>query len=206
MSKAVLISIQPKWCEKIANDKKLVEVRKSKPKLSVPFKCYIYCTKDSKKPLAYSDYCGYDMTDFSKDFLANGQVIGEFVCDRIYQYASDLFRSTPMEGTDITTEEMARMSCLTAEELYKYEHSAEPRENCIYLVGVYGWHLSNLVIYEQPKDLSEFYKHGTLSATDWEYQIYDGSGDPSRSSYASYLFTRAIRKPPQSWCYVEALN
>ena len=69
-----------------------------------------------------------------------------------------------------------------------------------------AWHISDLVVYEQPRELSAFYKHGTLSATDWEYQLYDGSGDPSRSSYASYLFTRAIRKPPQSWCYVEALN
>lgn len=206
MSKAVLLSVQPRWCEKIACDKKSVEVRKSKPKLNAPFKCYIYCTKDSKNKLYYSDYCGYDMMDFSKDFLANGQVIGEFVCDRVYQYASDLFRSAPVEGTDISTEEMERMSCLTAKELYEYEHSAEPQENCIYLVGVYGWHISQLVIYDKPKKLDAFYKEGTLSCGDFEYKLYDGSGDPSRSSYASYLNTRAIRRAPQSWCYVEELT
>lgn len=47
--KCVLISIKPKWCELIANGTKTVEVRKTKPKLIPPFKCYIYCTKPSKK-------------------------------------------------------------------------------------------------------------------------------------------------------------
>lgn len=44
MSKSVLISINPKWCELIASGKKTVEVRKTRPKLETPFKCYIYCT------------------------------------------------------------------------------------------------------------------------------------------------------------------
>lgn len=34
--KAVLISIRPKWCEKIASGEKTVEVRKTKPKLETP--------------------------------------------------------------------------------------------------------------------------------------------------------------------------
>ena len=154
--KSVLISIRPQWCEKIASGEKTIEVRKTRPKQETPFKCYIYCTKDSKKLLTYSDYCGYDMTDFSKDFLANGHVIGEFGCDRVYQYASDFFRTKPLEGTDISTEDMTKFSCLSAKELYEYEHSAEPKENCIYLVGLYGWHISNLKIYDTPKPLSEF--------------------------------------------------
>ena len=45
MGKAVLISIQPKWCERIATKRKTIELRKSKPNLKPPFKCYIYCTK-----------------------------------------------------------------------------------------------------------------------------------------------------------------
>ena len=44
MSKAVMLSIRPKWCEKIASGEKTIEVRKTKPKLETPFKCYIYCT------------------------------------------------------------------------------------------------------------------------------------------------------------------
>ena len=45
-NKAVLLSVQPKWCELIATGKKTIEIRKTKPKIKVPFKAYIYCTKD----------------------------------------------------------------------------------------------------------------------------------------------------------------
>ena len=56
MSKAVLISIRPQWSQKIMTGQKTVEVRKTRPKMDTPFKCYIY-------------KCG------------NGKVIGEFLCD-----------------------------------------------------------------------------------------------------------------------------
>ena len=64
--KSVLISIKPKWCELIAGGKKTIEVRKTKPRIDTPFKCYIYCTKDK-----------------SKNLQLQGKVIGEFVCDKI---------------------------------------------------------------------------------------------------------------------------
>jgi hypothetical protein len=68
--KAVMISIRPEWCEKIASGEKTMEVRKTRPKIEPPFKCYIYCT----------------VGDGAKgDILPNsgvtcGKVIGEFVC------------------------------------------------------------------------------------------------------------------------------
>lgn len=37
MSKAVLISIKPKWCDLIRRGRKTVEVRKTCPKLELPF-------------------------------------------------------------------------------------------------------------------------------------------------------------------------
>ena len=43
----ILISIKPKWCSKILNKEKTIEIRKTKPKLDPPFKVYIYCTMDS---------------------------------------------------------------------------------------------------------------------------------------------------------------
>lgn len=47
MSKAVLISIRPQWCEKIFNGQKTIEVRKTRPKMEPPFKCCIYCTQSA---------------------------------------------------------------------------------------------------------------------------------------------------------------
>lgn len=108
-------------------------------------------------------------------------VIGEFVCDRIYQYTSDFFRHVPAEETDITTADMTKLSCLTAKELYEYEYSTEPKENCICLIGVYGWHISNMEIYRKPKPLSEF---TGLRKTKFGYEPIP------------------LSSPLQSWCYV----
>ena len=97
--KSVLISIQPKWCELIASGKKTVEVRKTRPKIDTPFKCYIYCTKSNKEFLQSRNnvffYCE------NRDFIGghgsgwnqrlNGNVIGEFVCDCVANYEAELW-------------------------------------------------------------------------------------------------------------------
>ena len=83
MSKAVLISIRPKWVEKIANGEKTIEVRKTRPKLATPFKCYIYCTMDHPY---ISVSCGeLDKLNYRTNTVGrcNGKVIGEFTCGRI---------------------------------------------------------------------------------------------------------------------------
>lgn len=87
---AVLISIQPKWCEKIEKAEKTLEIRKSAPKLRPPFKCYIYRTQSKKGEL--------------------GCVIGEFVCDGIEEInAAERIRS-----------EIRRQSCIEPEEMHRY--------------------------------------------------------------------------------------
>lgn len=75
MSKAVLISIRPEWCEKIINGEKTIEVRKTRPKLQTPYKCYIYCTAGNlsyKTPNGMICHC-----------CGCREVIGEFTCDEI---------------------------------------------------------------------------------------------------------------------------
>ena len=74
MSKAVMLSIRPKWCEKIASGEKTIEARKTRPKLAPPFKCYIYCTQSGVALGAWGKH---------------GKVIGEFTCDRIDEYDDD---------------------------------------------------------------------------------------------------------------------
>lgn len=107
MNKAVLISIQPKWCEMIASGKKTIEVRKTKPKIPTPFKCYIYCTKpkskndlgicleDGKVGLVYQ--CNYDAAERYDMQILSGKVIGEFVCYRIDTYDDDTIHSFSYE-------------------------------------------------------------------------------------------------------------
>ena len=134
MSKSVLISIQPEWCKLIANERKTLEIRKSRPKQETPFKVYIYCTKDKK--------------DFG---VAQGKVIGEFLCLMIedYQY----IRSDYIEEEGL----LCSWACLDRYELHSYLKGAVP----------YAWYISRLVIYDTPKELSEFGK--TKAPQSWCY-------------------------------------
>lgn len=150
MRKAVMLSVNPRWCGLIASRKKTLEIRKSKPKLDVPFKVYIYCTKGrglhfwNSKTYAYAD----DRSHNAFDFCGDGKVVGEFVCDRVYQYST-----ANIDGADIAENDVVSQSCLSRTELDAYENSAEPKENCIYLMGLYCWHITDLKIYERPMDL-----------------------------------------------------
>lgn len=137
MSKAVMLSIRPKWCQKIASGEKTIEVRKTKPKLETPFKCYIYCTLP-KYP--HEDFI---TTDYPMpQFYGGGKVIGEFTCDRIDRLAP---ANEPYGIYDID-DDYVLQTCLENGALWDYGHG----------IPLYGWHISDLRIYDTPRELSEF--------------------------------------------------
>lgn len=124
---SVLQSIKPQYIELIAAGKKTIEVRKTRPKIQTPFKVYIYCTKD-KIPFILPTYSKGGLTDSDVWKVGNGKVIGEYVCDYI------------------TTDFLISDTCISVEDLEKYSGNK----------AIYGWHISNLKIYDKPKELSEF--------------------------------------------------
>ena len=171
MGKAVLISINPKWCELIASGKKTVEVRKTRPKLETPFKVYIYCTQGREQKALFKAL-GYKHIPFSSKV-----VIGEFVCDRIDEYTN--YSLDEQSGHIKRREDLLRSACMTLKDWRDYIGSYKSDFG-------YAWHISNLVIYDNPKELGEFSKpYGTI-----------------RKAFESQFITR----PPQSWCYVEELR
>lgn len=171
MSKAALISIRPKWVEKIANGEKTIEVRKTCPKLQTPFKCYIYCTMDH--PYISVSCAELDKLNYRTNTVGrcNGKVIGEFTCERIALIAYD-----GGELSSTTNAAFSPATCLTQAEIIAY---IGDKGRC------YGWHISDLLIYDQPKGLDEFTR---LRET----------------KFGSEPVT--IKRPPQSWCYVEAVE
>lgn len=70
MKDAVLLSIYPKYCELILNGSKTAEIRKNKPNLSTPFKCYIYCTR----PKSQVKNGGMILSDDELYRLPNGEL------------------------------------------------------------------------------------------------------------------------------------
>ncbi len=151
--KAILLSIQPKWCGLIASGKKTLEIRKTKPATEPPFKCYIYCTKSNKtrfwsgKRYSYADERSHN----AFDKCGNGKVIGEFFCKNIDGWGLE----------DLAVKEDAEIalsgSGLTRKDVLTYLGISEksPRNPNKYY-AFYGWHISDLVIYDEPKDLSKF--------------------------------------------------
>lgn len=234
--KSVLISIRPQWVEKIASGQKTIEVRKSAPK-EVPFKAYIYCTKG--KPYLYrvDDDDNFELArtlrskvdGYVKDYNEqNGKVIGEFICDGIAEFEGEFH-------DDGSTEELRRVwydeddgerdaelfaengeqnylctsSCLTWDELKKY-------------IGIgyhtfYGLHISDLKIYDKPRELSDFLKPcpdtfhyctickhcvKIIPPDEEEYALYHGG----QYDYWEEHCTNRLTSPPQSWRYVEDLR
>ena len=63
----------------------------------------------------------------------------------------------------------------------------------------YGWHISDLVIYDKPKELSKFYK--TCGTQDCDgCQFWFNNGEYAACEIRS---NRQLHRSPQSWCYVE---
>ena len=183
MSKAVLISIRPKWVEKIASGEKIIEVRKTLPKLDTPFKAYIYCTMpDAKDPHNILELHGAD----GKIRKANGKVIGEFTCDRIDRLAP---ADEPYGIYDIG-DDYVLQTCLENGALWDYGHGTP----------LYGWHISDSLIYDQPRELTAFRR---ACKNSWYCEscamYWENNGTCGNESLQ-------IRRPPQSWCYVEAMN
>ncbi|MBQ6906209.1 MAG: ASCH domain-containing protein [Clostridia bacterium] len=180
--KSVLISIQPKWCELIASGKKTVEVRKTRPKIATPFKCYIYCTANKQGTKDLLEIHGTD----GKIRKANGKVIGEFVCDCItplYNVCYDEWERL-LGGLHRIEKELVGQACLTEKELHSYANG----KRC------YAWHISDLVIYDKPRELSEFKR----ACPEYVYAC-------AMCRHSDYTGMRCtpITRPPQSWLYVE---
>lgn len=164
--KAVLISIQPKWCELIASGKKTIEVRKTRPKIYMPFKCYIYETKAQfiKSVKGACTSYGY----------GRGKVIGEFVCDEIIEDKRG-------ENADV----FSKFALLSLDEQKKYGANKP----------LYGLHISDLKIYDKPKELGEFSYPAEHNFTKRTIKESREMGFICHGAY--------ITRPPQSWCYVE---
>lgn len=183
--KSVLISIRKEWIEKIVDGKKTVEVRKSAPK-EVPFKAYIYCTNK----------------------IANGKVIGEFICDKIYHIKAESADNGSAECRHKSIETFLPSKagyklfldmCLKTEELFDYLGEGK---------WGYGWHISDLKIYDKPKELSEFSKPCPVADRNCENCLslgkpYNWDFDEKKGEI---YCTRRVIRPPQSWQYVEELK
>ena len=213
--KAVLMSIHHKWCELIFNGEKTIEVRKTRPLIDMPFKVYVYCTKErmtrvpsmyaylhKNEPRACAEYGTIETWGEIGDVIVNphlasqhvsfgmhGKVIGEFVCDRVR-----LCIPFGLKG-HLLSQEVYREMCLTKEQLDKYGG----------LKTLYGWHITEPKLFDKPKELYEFSRFGFKDAggccINYKCPNYIDNGwvQPPECKIDGCFLTCA----PQSWCYLE---
>lgn len=218
--KEVLISIQPKWCELIANGKKTVEVRKTRPKIETPFKCYIYCTLPPKEELlnfgSFREYanelirlqdglivydygmrvcCDIEGRPYSQDNFLCKKVIGEFVCDNIFSMS--ITHSDPNNRMSVID---FSYTCLTYKQIIDYLGNGKRG---------YGWHISDLVIYDKPKELEAFTTFCDANkkrCANCKHYLFDNDDLNGYRRWCDVCHRKPLTRPPQSWCYVEEVK
>lgn len=175
-SKAVLLSISPRWCGLIASGKKTIEVRKTRPKIETPFKVYIYCTNDRKNHFWTGKRYSY------------AKVIGEFICDSIIS-------NCEMANADIAEQQ----GCIRREQLFEYANGAELYGWHISELKIYNDQPKELsefgTLCDEDCPNCEFWKCEMVNQ-------HERDMDCTNSSYP----LRPLKRPPQSWCYVGVMK
>ena len=91
--------------------------------------------------------------------------------------------------------DLLQAACLTEAEAEKYLKGGDG----------YGWHISDLKIYDKPKSILDF--HRAVDKTKlWCEKCAIGGKKGTACAFCYGLDGLRTRRPPQSWCYVEELS
>lgn len=176
----ILASIKPYYYYLNAEGKKKIEVRKTALK-NLPQDIAFYMSKDEK---SFAKIPKEFQEKYRKHF---GKIGMRVVCDEVdkWEYLLDCYSEDKDEKMYYISSADGDAACLTYDEIENYGKGKT----------LYGWHISDLKIYDKPKELSEF-KTGC-------------KGCKERDTYHCYFYCygeRPLTRPPQSYMYVEELG
>lgn len=186
--RAILISIKPKYVAQILNGKKTIEIRKTCPEIFKHLKpyegcsidVYIYCTKDKKDYLYYDEDFGDYITLPQDCGKFSGKVVAKFTLNRVDEH--HVLPTERILPFNWNVEQKLKQLCLTKEEVMAYGKGQDYQ--------AFLWHISNLVIFDKPRELSEFYiTHITI--------------DVGKKIRTPLMYPRKLTKAPQSWQFIE---
>lgn len=225
--KAILISIKPKWVAKILNGEKTIEIRKTCPEVFKHLKpyegakldVYIYCTKDKNDLVKFSmGGVGYKTPNFKQDYsknvkwIGNGKVVAKFTLNKVeeikvvennnyYENDFDYYYETETcisdynpFGSDVDKKSLEKLSCLETDDLDEYLEAESG----------YAWHISNLVIFDKPRELGEFKRNEEhKSCLECPYYNVCEKTDYIEVHKGICYIPAPLTKAPQSWQFIE---
>lgn len=169
-----MLSVRPEWVEKILNGEKTIEIRKTMPKCELPCKVYIYCTKGKYEqytpPLSDTNY------EYAFGYIMTGKVVAEFTLNKVEKF--DVPYPAYFYKVQKQLQHIVQGSCLPLTPIHHYLKNKSG----------YAWHIDNLKIYNEPKELHEF-------------GVYDERYSKARKCSMPGWFP--LRRPPQSYCYID---
>lgn len=187
----ILASIKPYYYYLIGERKKKIEMRKTALK-NLPQDIFFYMSKDEKSfakiPKEFQD-------KYRKHFGKVGICV---ICDKVIKFTYDGYGSYSLPLF------LQKATCLDSMKLYDYLRGKDG----------YGWCISDLKIYDKPKELyelnrlcpdkyhyCEICKYGSvvLSPDEEEYALYHGG------YYDCYdtVCHNTVTRPPQSYMYLD---
>lgn len=202
--KAILITDKPKWCRLMMNGDKTVEARKGDKLYKATQKLideygyaqfYVCCSKAKH----IKDYLqienGKYVCNVPKDYESelNGKVIFKFRCYKVDTYELDLFEGGLFyirEGEYVPDFELNENAQIDNFELLRYTGTKIGTKLSVI-------HISDLEIFDKPKELNEFYKVGAKE----EYEHIMSIDETQAKPYIDEFYK--LTKAPQSFCYVE---
>lgn len=181
--KAIMISIKPEWVAKILNGEKTIEIRKTMPKCDLPIDVYIYCTLNKENLVREELTNKFALTHIwnrkeliKRNWLLNGKVVAKFTLNKVEKFTND-----DLWAKCFKTDELIAKSCVRFSQITAYSCAS----------SIYAWHIDNLEIFDEPKELSEF-SHWVKYQ--WETIV---NGCEIKSVLAP------LTKAPQNYCYIE---
>ena len=192
--KTIMISNNPKSAEQIMNGKKKIEVREFY--IEPPFKVVNYVTQGDKNNIFWQSKLYRYIDDRSHnlyDYPLNGKVAFEYVVNDIEKFTTDCVYPELIA--------IAEKACLSQKEILNYSKGKT----------LYAWHISDLKIYDKPKELNNFKKpdcekaemHG-CACLNRKCEYYRASNDYDYPPDCAY--EQDITRPPQNFVYCEVRN
>ena len=186
--KKILLSTNPEWVAKVLNLEKDVEIRKTAPTCDLPIEVIIYCTKGKYlfAPNGWNEHW-WVQKYFNGEGKYNGKVVAKFTLKSVHKYDWRLVANPFFK---------VRGSCLSYSQLREYATDPEGK-----IHDLFGWHIDDLEIFDEPKELSEFKRWKEYPSCEKCPHADDGNDTAVCENHCRELLT--VKRAPESFCYIE---